>query len=157
MPISLWRLTDRLRSPLASSMSIITVSMAVSLLLQMFTFAIIAGSMGPRQFGAFATVAALAVITGSFSGWGSDQLLLRRVGRAREELPRAMATSLVFLALSAPPLVLLSVVLVPLAIDDSISWQIVLFVAVSNIALARVNTVAATRFRPWVGPAAMPG
>jgi O-antigen/teichoic acid export membrane protein len=144
--IALRRLTDRLRSPLVSSMSIITVSMAVSLLLQMLTFAIIAGSMGPRQFGAFATVAALAAITGSFSGWGSDQLLLRRVGRAREELPRAMATSLVFLALSAPPLVLLCVVLVPLAIDDSISWQIVLFVGVSDIALARVNTVAATCF-----------
>ena len=40
---------------------------------------------------------------GSFSGWGAEQLILRRVGRAREELPRAMATSLVFLALSAPP------------------------------------------------------
>ena len=110
----------------------------------MLTFAIVAGTMGPRQFGAFATVAALALITGSFSGWGADQLLLRRVGRAREELPRAMATSLVFLALSAPPLVLLSMALVPLAIDNSISWQIVLFVGVSDIALARVNTIAAT-------------
>ncbi len=141
------RCRERLRSPFLGSMGIMTVSMAVSLLLQMLTFAIVAGTMGPRQFGAFATVAALTVITGSFSGWGAEQLLLRRVGRTPAELPRAMATGLVFLALSAPPLVLLSMALVPLAIDSSISWQVVLFVAISDIAFARVNSIAASCYQ----------
>jgi len=140
-------LRDRLRSPFASSMGIMTGAMAVSLLLQMLTFAIVARSMGPHQFGAFATVAALALIVGSFSGWGAEQLILRRVGRAREELPQAMATSFIFLALSAPPLVLLSMALVPMVIDSSIAWQIVLFVAISDIALARVNKIAAACYQ----------
>jgi len=140
-------LRDRLRSPFASSMSIMTIAMAASLLLQMLTFAIVARSMGPHQFGAFATVAALVLIVGSFSGWGAEQLILRRVGRAREELPQAMATSLVFLALSAPPLVLLSMALVPMVIDSSIAWQLVLFVAISDIALARVNSIAAACYQ----------
>jgi len=59
-------LRDRLRSPFASSMGIMTIAMAASLLLQMLTFAIVARSMGPHQFGAFATVAALVLIVGSF-------------------------------------------------------------------------------------------
>src|SRR5690349_14355267 len=128
-------------------MAIMTVAMAVGLLLQMLTFAIVARSMGPHQFGAFATVAALVLIVGSFSGWGAEQLLLRRVGRTPEELPRAMATGLAFLALSAPLLVLLSLAVVPLLIDNSIPWSIVLCVAVADLFLARVNNIAGASYQ----------
>ena len=147
------RIADLLRSPFAGSMGIMTVAMGASLMLRMLTFAIVARSMGSHQFGAFATVAAVALMIGSFSGWGAEQLILRRVGRAREELPRAMATSLVFLALSAPPLVLLSLALVPLFIDASIAWRIVLFVAISDIGLARVNSIAAACYQAVGRPA----
>jgi len=139
--IGLQRLRSKLRSPLVGSMSIITVAMAVRLVLQIVVFGIVAGSMGATQFGAFASVAALAAIFSSFSGWGADQLLLRRVGRAREELPKAMATSMAFVALSAPPLVLLATVVVPLAIDSSIPWQLVMFIAISDIGFARVSQI----------------
>ena len=145
--IGLQRLKSKLRSPLVGSMSIITVAMAVRLVLQIVVFGIVAGSMGPTQFGAFASVAALAAIFSSFSGWGADQLLLRRVGRAREELPKAMATSMAFVALSAPPLVLLAIVVVPLAIDSSIPWQLVLFVAISDIGFARVSGIGASCYQ----------
>jgi O-antigen/teichoic acid export membrane protein len=141
------RIADLLRSPFVGSMGIMTVAMGASLMLRMLTFAIVARGLGPHQFGTFATVTAVALMIGSFSGWGAEQLILRRVGRAREELPRAMATSLVFLALSAPPLVLLSVVLVPLVIDSSIAWRIGLFVAISDIGLARVNSIAAASYQ----------
>lgn len=140
-------LRDRLRSPFASSMGIMTIAMALSLLLQMLTFAIVARSMGPHQFGAFATVAALVMIVGSFSGWGAEQLLLRRVGRAPAELPRAMATGLVFLGITAPPLVLLCMALVPMLVDSSVAWTIVLFIAIADIGLARVNTIAAACYQ----------
>ena len=60
--IGLQRLKSKLRSPLVSSMSIFTVAMAARLVLQLLVFGIVAGSMGPTQFGAFASVAALAAI-----------------------------------------------------------------------------------------------
>jgi O-antigen/teichoic acid export membrane protein len=150
--IGLQWLKSKLRSPLVSSMSIFTVTMAVRLMLQLVVFGIVAGSMGPTQFGAFASVAALAAIFSSFSGWGADQLLLRRVGRAREELPKAMATSIAFTALSAPPLVLLAIVVVPLAIDSSIPWQLVLFIAISDIGFARVNGIGGSCYQAMGQP-----
>jgi O-antigen/teichoic acid export membrane protein len=140
-------LMSKLRSQLFGSMSIITVAMAVRLVLQIIVFGIVAGSMGASQFGGFASVAALAAIFGSFSGWGADQLLLRRVGRKREELPMAMATSLVFVALSAPLLVVLALVFVPLAVDSSIPWQLVLFITVSDIGFARVNGIGGSCYQ----------
>jgi O-antigen/teichoic acid export membrane protein len=141
------RLRTLLASRFAGSMSIVTVSMAARLAMQLVTFAIVAGAMGPSQFGAFATVAALAALISTFSGWGAEQLLLRRVGRARHELARATATGFAFLALSAPPLVLLSMLIVPLVVDRSISWQVVLCVAVADIAMVRVNSIAASCYQ----------
>lgn len=141
---SLGRLGRRIRrSRLFGSMSIITVAMAARLALRIVVFAIVATSLGAEQFGALATVSALAALFTAFSGWGADQLLFRRVGRARAELPRAMATSLAFLGLSAPPLILLAVLLIPLAIDASISWLMILFISISDIGLAQVSGIVA--------------
>jgi O-antigen/teichoic acid export membrane protein len=130
-------------SRLFASMSIITIAMAARLALRIVIFGIVATSMGAEQFGALATVSALITFFSSFSGWGADQLLFRRVGRARGELPRAIATALVFLALSAPALIVLAVVLIPFAIDSSIPWLLVLFISISDIGLAQVNSIVA--------------
>jgi O-antigen/teichoic acid export membrane protein len=140
-------LRGKFLSSLFGSMSIITVAMAARLALQIIVFGIVAGSMGATQFGAFASVAALAAIISSFSGWGADQLLLRRVSRARDELPMAMATSLAFIGVSVPPFVLLAIIVVPLAIDSSIPWQLVFFIAMSDIGFARVNGIAASCYQ----------
>ena len=128
---------------LFGNMSIITVAMALRLALRLVIFAILAATMGAEQFGALATVSALAAIFTSFSGWGADQLLFRRVGRARGELPKAMATSLAFLALSAPPLVLLAFLLIPFALGSAMPWQLILLISIADIGLAQVNGIAA--------------
>ena len=147
-PVRRWLNPKRLResisgSRLFASMSIITIAMAARLALRIIVFGIVATSMGAEQFGAFATVSALITFFSAFSGWGGNQLLFRRVGRARAELPRGMATNLVFLALSAPPLIVLAVVLIPFAVDRSIPWLLILFISISDIGLAQVNGIAA--------------
>jgi O-antigen/teichoic acid export membrane protein len=142
-----------LRSRLAGSTAIMTVGMTLRLFLQMLSFIIVAGSMGAGEFGAFVSVAALVNIVGAFSGWGSDQLLVRRVARMRSELPKALGSALIYLGLSGPPLALLSFLLVPWLVDPSISWRIVLFVAASDIIFARLSNYAAASYqavdRPW--------
>jgi O-antigen/teichoic acid export membrane protein len=142
-----------LKSRLAGSTAVMTAGMCFRLLLQMVSFIVVAGSMGAKQFGAFVSVAALVSITGAFSGWGSDQLLVRRTARRRGEYPEALGNALIYLALSGPPLVLLSFLIVQFLVDPSISWRIVLFVAASDMIFARLNTYAAASYqafdRPW--------
>jgi O-antigen/teichoic acid export membrane protein len=142
-----------LQSRLVGSTAIMTVGMTLRLFLQMLSFIIVAGSMGAGEFGAFVSVAALVNIVAAFSGWGSDQLLVRRVARKRSELPKALGSALIYLGLSGPPLALLCFLLVPWLVDPSISWRIVLFVATSDIIFARLNTFALASYqavdRPW--------
>jgi O-antigen/teichoic acid export membrane protein len=128
-------------------MSVITVAMALRLALRIVAFGVVATAMGAREFGAFATVSALVMLFSSFSGWGGDQLLFRRVGRSRGDLPRAMATSLAFLAFSAPPLIVLAVLIIPFAVDPSIPWLMIFFISISDIGFGQINGVAANCFQ----------
>jgi len=151
--VNLKSLGKRIRgSRLFGSMSIITIAMAARLALRIVVFAVVATSMGAEQFGAFATVSALAALFAAFSGWGADQLLFRRVGRARAELPQGMATSLAFLAMSAPPLILLAIAFIPFAVDSSISWWLVLFISISDIGLAQVSGIVADCYQAVLRP-----
>ena len=134
-------------SRIATNMSIITLAMTLRLALRIVIFGIVATAMGAHEFGAFATVSALVMLFSSFSGWGSDQLLFRRVGRSRGDLSQAMATSLAFLACSAPPLILLAVAIIPFAVDRSIPWRLILFISLSDIAFAQINGIAANCFQ----------
>lgn len=136
-----------LRSRIAGSTAIMTVGMSARLGLQMLSFVIVAGSMGAGQFGAFTSVVALVSIVSAFSGWGADQLIVRRVARNPSELPKALGSGLVFLGLSAPPLAVLAMILVPLLVAPSIPWRIVFFVAASDIVFAHVNSCAAACYQ----------
>ena len=136
-----------LRSRVGGSTAIMTVGMGLRLALQMLSFVIVAGSMGAGQFGAFASVSALVSVVSAFSGWGADQLIIRRVARNRSDLAKALGSGLVFLGLSAPALAALALVLVPLLVDPSISWRIVLYVAAADIVFAHINSCAAACYQ----------
>jgi len=129
------------------SMGIITVSMAVSLLLQELTFAIVAGTMGPRQFGAFATVAALALITGLLSGLGAG------AASAAPGRPGAGGATLCLGDGPRLPGAFGSASRAALHGPGSIAHRRLdfladrAFVAISDIALARVNNIAASCYQ----------
>jgi len=144
---SLAKLRKYLRSGIFGNTSVMTVSMGLRLFLQTFSFIIVAGTMGARQFGAFVSVAALCSILSAFAGWGADQLVVRRVARGSAELPRAMATGFVFMSISCPLLFIVALVLVPLVVDSSIPWMLVLLVAVSDIFCARLNSFTAACYQ----------
>lgn len=124
-----------------------TVGMSLRLLLQMGSFLLVSRYMGAREFGAFATVAASVAIISAFSGWGADQLILRTVARAPSAFARAWGSGLVFLGLSAPPLVVASYLIVPLLVDAAISRELIIYVAIADIVFARVNNIAAACYQ----------
>jgi O-antigen/teichoic acid export membrane protein len=124
-----------------------TAGMGLRLLLQMLSFVIVAGSIGAGQFGAFASVAALVAIVSAFSGWGAEQLIVRRVARNQSELPQSLGSGLAFVGLSAPPLAAVTFLLVPLLVDSSISWRLIACVAIADIFFAHVNSCAAACYQ----------
>ncbi len=86
------------RGPIARATVRTSAVLGLRLLAQAGTLLIVARLLGPRQFGAFAGIAALAVMLGTLSTFGTHLVLLREVSRAPERratvLPFALSTTL---------------------------------------------------------------
>ncbi len=93
--------------PIARATIRTTFVLGVRLLVQAGTLLIVARMLGPRQFGAFAGVAALALILGTLSSFGTHLVLLgevskepaRREGVLRFALPTTLLCGLALLAI----------------------------------------------------------
>jgi O-antigen/teichoic acid export membrane protein len=107
----------------------------------MLSFVLVSRFMGAAEFGAFVSVAALVGIIGAFSGWGADLLIVRAGARAPSALAQAWGSGLVFLGLSAPPLALAALLIVPLLVSASISRGLIFYVAIADIIFARINII----------------
>jgi O-antigen/teichoic acid export membrane protein len=87
-----------MKGPIARGTIRTSFVLGLRLLVQAGTLLLVARMLGPQQFGAFAGVAALAVILGTLSTFGTHLVLLGEVSRepARREqvLPYAMPTTL---------------------------------------------------------------
>lgn len=134
-------------SEIATSTTIMMVGMGARLLLQMLTFLMVSRVMGAAQFGAFVTVGAWVWIISAFSGWGADQLIVKTVARVPSAFGEAFGSGLVFLGLSAPPLVLGAFLIVPFFVHPSISRGLILYMALADIAFFRVNVFAAACYQ----------
>lgn len=88
-----------MKGPIARGTIRTTFVLGLRLAIQAGTLLLVARMLGPRQFGAFAGVAALAVILGTLSTFGTHLVLLGEVSKepARREkvLPYAIPTTLI--------------------------------------------------------------
>jgi O-antigen/teichoic acid export membrane protein len=134
-------------SQIAGSTTIMVVGMGARLILQLLTFLIVSRVMGATQFGAFVSVGALVGIISTFSGWGGDQLVVKTVARDPSAFGQAFGSGLVFLGLSAPPLVLGAFLIVPFFLDTSISRDLIFYMAMADIVFARVNVLGAACYQ----------
>lgn len=137
------------RSRLAGNTMIITAGNAARLGLNMLAFLLVARTMGTTEFGTFAAVLAIALITGTFAGWGANRLVIRRVARAPEEYPRALGTSLMFLLISSPPLILIATAISVFVMGSVASIWLILLVAVADIVCTTVNEIACACYQAF--------
>lgn len=86
------------QGPIAKGTIRTTFVLGLRLLVQAGTLLLVARMLGPQQFGAFAGIAALAVMLGAFASFGTNVVLLGEVskapGRREEVLKYAVPTTL---------------------------------------------------------------
>ena len=79
----------------------------VRLVGQLGYFLLVARALGPSGYGMVASVFALLVVFGAFSGWGSDHVLIRNVTEAPERFGRYFGNALLQITATLLPLGLL--------------------------------------------------
>jgi len=123
--------------------------------LQVAVFILVARTLGPSGYGAFAAVMALTAVFSPFAGCGHDAILVRDVARDRKRFRESWGRSLFMVAVSGLPLVVVVVILGWLILPSSISLWVVIAVALSDLIFARVLEMAARAFQAfeWMGRA----
>lgn len=82
-----------MRGPIARATLRTSLVLGLRLLAQAATLLIVARLLGPAHFGAFVGMAALAVMFGALSTFGTHLLLLREVSRAPQQPPQWLPTA----------------------------------------------------------------
>jgi O-antigen/teichoic acid export membrane protein len=138
-----------LSSTIAGNTGVLTIGIAIQILLQAIYFILVTRTMGAPSYGAFISVSAMAGIVAAFSGWGSDQLLIRTVANAPAEFPRAFGQALIYFLVSAPALTVAAILVFPFLADPSIPWTAILLIVLSEVIFARANTLAVNCFQAF--------
>ncbi|HEY5208282.1 MAG TPA: oligosaccharide flippase family protein [Stellaceae bacterium] len=142
-------LKSLLTSTIAGNTGVMTIGIAIQILLQAAYFILVTRTMGADSYGAFVSVSAMAGIVAAFSGWGGDQLLIRRVATARDQYPRAFGEALAYFVLSAPILTLGAGLLLPFLADPSIPLTAIILIILSEVIFARANYFAVNCFQAF--------
>jgi O-antigen/teichoic acid export membrane protein len=87
-------LIHRMHGPIARGTVLTTLVQGVRLLIQGGSLLLVARMLGPQQFGAFAGVAALAVILGTLSTFGTHLVLASEVSKEPSKRQRVLAYAL---------------------------------------------------------------
>lgn len=125
-----------LKGPIALGTIRTSFALALRLFIQASTLLLVARMLGPEEFGAFAGVAALALILGAFSTFGMHLVLLGEVakepGRREKILPYAIPCTLLCGSLLLGIYLLISVYLLN---DTGISIFVFLLIGITEMYL----------------------
>jgi O-antigen/teichoic acid export membrane protein len=139
---AIWpRISMTVRSKTIRSTVIMSIGMGLRLLSQTVSFLIVSRFMGAAEFGAFISVAALVSIIAAFSGWGADLLILRTVARMPSGFAQAWGSGLAFLGVSALPLAVVAMLVVPSFIKGSVPRELVYYVVIADIIFAPIVSI----------------
>jgi O-antigen/teichoic acid export membrane protein len=134
-----------MKGPIARGTMRTTFVLGLRLPVQAGTLLLVARMLGPHQFGAFAGVAALAVLLGTLSTFGTHLVLLAEVSKnpARREkvLPYAVPTTL----LTGCALLAIYLTVCVLALQDAgVSLRVLLLVGSAELLLQPLITLCAS-------------
>lgn len=139
MPVS-----SRLRALLPMGLSYMASggSLIISSAAQLLTFAILARSLGVEEFSIFIALTAITAVAIQICGLGAQEALVRRVAREPALYPRFLGHNVLMSGISGLALVVLGAVVLPgffaLSADPLVNLTLMLVVLVTNIVLARV-------------------
>lgn len=123
----------------------LSIGQGLRLIIQAAYFILIARSLGPEAYGAFAAIVALAAVLGPFSGMGTTNLFIRDVRSGKREAVICWGNGLLITLLSGSLLTVV-VLLVNYLFHLKTSPFIVLAVCVSDLIFMKITELAAFGF-----------
>ena len=133
------------KSGLARDTMHLSIGQGLRLLIQATYFVLIARSLGPTAYGAFASVVALAAVLGPFSGMGTTNLFIRDVRSGKREAVICWGNGLLITVVSGSLLTVL-VLVVNNLLHLKTSSFIVLVVCISDLIFMKITELAAFGF-----------
>lgn len=143
---------DRIRRtrPILFSYLLSGGSLASAALSQLVTFAILARTLGPAEFGLFVQISAVTAIAVHICGVGASDCLLRGVSREPDSYPRLLGHNLLLIGLSGAALVMGGVVAMTswarMGTGPSIDALTTALLFFGNVVLVRVILLVETVF-----------
>ena len=119
------------------------------LLLQAVYFVIIARCLGPKEYGGFIAIAAMASLVAPFVSLGSGSLLIKHVSRDRSRFAECWGNCLVVTAVSGVGLILLTVALGAIWLPRSISLLTIVLICAADLIFVRLLDMAAWAFQAF--------
>jgi O-antigen/teichoic acid export membrane protein len=123
----------------------LSIGQGLKLFVQAGYFVLIARSLGPDAFGAFAAVVALAAVLGPFSGMGTPNLFIRDVRSGKREAAICWGNGLLLTTLSGGALTLV-VVALNYIFHLKTGLFVVVMVCLSDLLFMKVTELAAFGF-----------
>ncbi len=123
----------------------LSIGQGLRLLIQATYFVLIARSLGPTAYGAFASVVALVSVLGPFSGMGTTNLFIRDVRSGKREAVICWGNGLLITVVSGSLLTVL-VLVVNNLLHLKTSSFIVLVVCISDLIFMKITELAAFGF-----------
>ena len=138
----------KLRSkPVARNSVWMFAGFGMRLVIQALYFLLIARALGVVQYGAFVGVTAFVQILAPFSGLGAGNLLVKHVARDRSAYAEYWGKALGTTAATGIVLFIATLLLKRWALSVSVSWSLLILVAVSDLIAFRIIEAAGQAFQ----------
>jgi O-antigen/teichoic acid export membrane protein len=132
---------------LATNAGIVAFGSGGRLILQVALFVLVARMLGATDYGAFVSITVLVAIVSTFSGLSCEIVIVKAVSRNPSRLREYFGSGLLLLALTTPPLVILSIFAVSMISGAHVSWPLVALIAVGDLFFLRVNMLCAACYQ----------
>jgi O-antigen/teichoic acid export membrane protein len=146
LDIPKFRITNLLNRSLVRGTFWMLISRGLRIVLQAAYFIIIARALGPDQYGAFIGVTALVSIVGPFVSWGYGDILIKNVSRDRSVFSEYWGNALLVILWSGLALLCLLLLAAPLLLPDTVTAQILVLIALSDLLYLRAMEVSGRSF-----------
>ena len=136
-----------MRSRIGANVLVYGADFALRIAVQFGYFLVISRALGAGGYGAFVSLTALTFLASAFSGFGAEQVLIRRVARDGSPHGEALGNALAATVLSWVVVVPLALGLVALLNVGGLHAAVVLPVVVADVVLLRFVTLANACFQ----------
>ncbi len=134
------------QSSLAKDSFWMLASRGLKIFIQAAYFIILARTLGPKEYGVFVGIAALATMVNSFAGWGSSQILVKHVANNRSLLRFYWGNALATVFFMGTVLTCLFSFLGPIFSRGNFSPAVIALIFIADLIGFNINQISSSAF-----------